>query len=196
METIGRVISIDPGMVNVGLAVLDGDWKIRELRHSELAHGKTLTAAHFAHRTQWVGILADEIQWWAIRYVYPHILLAPEDGVRTLVIVEENDLKLHQDWAGIVAGILTGLPGVTVMTVLPMEVTKWMHRMGLPGRADRAEKKRFSIEFVRGLPGAEQVESFDDHSCDACMNAMYVRERFFSGKKTTSPHKSVLFHQN
>lgn len=183
MEKVGRVISIDPGTQNVGLAVLDGDFRLIELRHSSLPHADLLPSAHSSHRVRWVGLLAEEIRDWVNRYVMPRIpgIFEEEEGELTLVLVEENGLLLHMDWAGIVAGIFVGYPGVRVVTVLPGKVSAWMKGMGLGRLASREEKKRFAVEFVRGLPGGEGVS--DDHSADACMNALYLRDRFFSGKK-------------
>lgn len=182
LRRVARVISVDPGLTNVGLAVLDDQWRVVELKHVALPNGGKLCRFHFESRTEWVAKLAEEVAAWFDRYVLPRLLLNPECDDVTLVVVEENDLALTRDWAGVLAGMLAGWESVKVVTVLPRVVRRWMVGKGMPPLATRPQKKQFAVEFVGRVtpaPHAHLPFVMDDHSADACMNALYVRERFF-----------------
>jgi len=182
------VISVDPGLTNVGLCELDDEWRVVDLRHSALPHSAQLSRLHFERRPEWIHILAQDVYEWVRRHIFPRLLfLNRETDDELLVVVEENDLAITRDWAGILTGILAGCQGVRVVTVLPTHVKAWMVKHGMPAKASRYQKKKFAVDFVSSLEMGEREDGckliVDDHSADACLNALYIRERFFLRKR-------------
>lgn len=173
-----RIFSVDPGLYNIGLCVMDGDWRIMELQRTPLS-ARHLEHVHQYQRATWHEQLAAELDSWFARYIAPRL---PLSGGQVLMIVEENDLAMTKDWCATLAGLLTSWADFKLMTVIPKQVAKWMYKQGLSKPATRAQKKRFAVGMVGRAdvaPGASVPMLLDEHSADACVNALYVRERFY-----------------
>jgi hypothetical protein len=176
-----RIFSVDPGLYNIGLCVMDGNWRILELRRTPLPSGGIhLEYVHRKQRVKWHEKLAQELDSWFACYVTPRL---PLEGGRILIVVEENDLTMTKDWCATLAGLLTSWADFSLITVIPKQVAKWMYKQGLESPATRSQKKRFAMEMVgrtEVAPGAGVPMLLDEHSADACVNALYVRERFYT----------------
>lgn len=181
-----RIFSVDPGIDNVGLCVMDGNFNVIELLATPLPDALGLRRLHKEQRTEWVTNLCESITSWLSQYVLPRML--PFGSGPILVIIEENDHKLPytKDFAAVLCGLLYSNRSVRthIITVLPMNVAAWMHREGLPSGSSRAQKKTWTLKYVADLPLApNHVERMilTPDSADAAANAYYVRHRFYGG---------------
>ena len=176
-----RIFSVDPGLINIGLAILDSEWRILELRLTNL----TLDGGIIAHQREldlpsFLQFLTEQIEFWLNRYVLPRI---PMDDSTILFIVEENSDKLvfTRDWCGILAGLLHPYPRIQFKTVYPPNVSRWLGDLGKKRGINRIGKKRFTIKMIEELernPSATVIQ-LNEHSADAAANALYIRDRFF-----------------
>lgn len=185
-ERFVRIFSIDPGYYNVGLCVLDSDWRILDLARTTMpCGGAELERMKHRDRSRWFSNLAKEMGAWYNRYVVPRI---PLEGGRLLFVVEENgpDLQMTKDWTGILAGMLHSWTDVELRTVAPKSVAKWMYRQGMRKPATRDQKKRYAMEQVGKAsmnPNAHVPQILDEHSADAYVNAMYIRQKLNKKRK-------------
>lgn len=175
-----RIFSVDPGLFNIGLCILDSEWRILELRRTELSlNGKIIERQRDLDLPGFLEFLTDQIELWLTRYVLPRI---PLDDSPILFICEENSDKLvfTRDWCGILSGILLSFPRIQFKTVYPPNVSNWLRRKGKKKGVGRFEKKRFTMEYVMDLEQSPLANvELNEHSADACVNAIYIKERFF-----------------
>lgn len=175
-----RVISLDPGLSNVGLCVFDWTHHTQTLvamKNLPLPDSSSLSWKHKTDRLGWIAHLGESIQLWLTRYVVPLI----DFRINNLLVIEENDLPLTKDWAPLAVAYLNIYSNVYPKTVLPKVVHKWLitHR-DMPRRTPRPAKKlHVRTLFHNWLKDAPLDTTFDvcEHSCDAWINGQYVIER-------------------
>lgn len=190
-----RLISIDPGLSNVGLCVLDwcaGPGGVTQtlvaMKNHPLPDAVTLSWKHFKNRLEWVGVLNDSIHIWLTRYVIPRMRY----DVPVILVVEENDLTLTRDWAPLAIAHMGIFANVIPVTVIPTVVHKWMiNQRGMVRGVNRGDKKLHTKAlFVDWLKDGKLDDTFNicEHSVDAWVNSQHLIERM-TRKKSNKKNK-------
>lgn len=183
-----RVISLDPGIDNLGLAIFDSEWRLIHsvqvsLPKAQKGEVNRLTRLlHKTERTRWVEHVGEFLQTFWIDHVFKFVQGYVYARSRILWVTEENDLPITKDFAGVWQGFLRGRSlsiytgGWEFHTVLPRQVIRHQHKLGLPRKSTRSMKKAWTKKWVRNWNG--NTRDFDADEADAVFNALYLKERF------------------
>lgn len=183
-----RIISIDTGLNNVGVSIMDADQNVLYMETTPLSldNSNVLQWKKFIYKVDWIGRLTDLIYQWLGRYIIPRILHAPEH--KNLIIIEENSIPFTKDFPGIISAFFYRYDNITIMTVSPIIVHRSLRSLGMPKGLIGKDKKKWVINHfgektVNKILGDLENMNITEHSCDAWMNATYFLKRYKINKK-------------
>lgn len=177
MDSIKWSVSIDPGLVNMGLAIFRG---------TDLYYGETVNLKeryNLGGKPKIEHLTRSIIDW---------ISTVPQLGYQNVrVIIEDNTINVTHNFAGIIAGVLLcQIPSASVYLVYPMSVASFFKVRGTR-RLERASKKRETYLRVRKYFHTNLPHNSYDLA-DACENFLYVHLRVFSKPPLKNPWDRLL----
>lgn len=180
-----RIVSIDPGIVNIGWSIWD-DQVLLDYGRSNLQMPKNLEPKDRLH------VLAKKIHllWQVIEY---H-LIDQENG--NIMLLEENDVACTKDFNACLAAfaVASYLP-VRIIVVRPEAISKW-----LGFGSDREAKKQRTVDWINQVfPGAnfsKKKRDGDRDICDSIANKIYYDCRIKSNPKLKREDHAIYLLSN
>lgn len=176
-QVIRWSVSIDPGLVNMGIAIFRG---------TDLYYGETVNLKqryNLGEKPKIDHLTRSIIDW---------IGTIPQLGYdHVSVIVEDNTINVTHNFPGIISGaILSRNPSASLYLVYPMSVASFFKVRGTR-RLERASKKRETYLRVRKYFHTHLPNGAYDLA-DACENFLYAHLRLFSKPAKKNPWNSLL----
>lgn len=166
-----NILSIDPGIHNFGVTLLDAHFNPLYAEVWDLCPGKSANDFQCVERHFFISRLLTRLEECASESsIFKMIRFS---GINLLVIMEENpDMILTQYIPPLVVAILGQIrfSSINLVTVLPRVVTRYAYTQGLQRRSNRTQKKKWTMD---------RYSLSNPDIADTILNAEYVNQRFF-----------------